>query len=106
MELESGSLSVPRARLRDCRRVSGGVDPADGACAPECRCAVLDRGFQIWKDFFPALPIQVNIARLGAVPIWFVSWVELQGAMADDLVTIGELQGLNSLVVGSAKLQT
>jgi hypothetical protein len=65
-------------------------------------CPLTVDGFQIWKDPFPALPIQVNIAGLGAVPIWFVSWVELQAAMADDLVTIGELQGLNSLVVGSA----
>ena len=65
-------------------------------------CPLTVDGFQIWKDPFPALPIQVNITGLGAVPIWFMSWVELQAAMADGVVTIGELQGLNSLVVGSA----
>jgi hypothetical protein len=38
----------------------------------------------------------------GAVPVWFVSWAELQGALADDEVTIPELEGMTSLVIGSA----
>lgn len=65
-------------------------------------CPLTVGGFQVLKDPLPAAPTQVNIEGLGAVPIWFVSWVELQAAMADDVLTIGELQGMNSLVVGSA----
>ena len=44
MELESGSSSVGRCGASGRRRASdGGAHPADGACARECRCAVLDR---------------------------------------------------------------
>jgi hypothetical protein len=59
-------------------------------------------GFSIFKDPLPALPIQVNLEGLGAVPIWFVSWADLQAAKADDRVTVGELRGLSSLVIGAA----
>ncbi|HXW07731.1 MAG TPA: hypothetical protein VD833_21055 [Vicinamibacterales bacterium] len=64
-------------------------------------CQLTVDGFQIFKDPLPAPPIQLNVAGLGAVPIWFVRWPDLQAAMADDEVTIGELQGL-SPVTGSA----
>lgn len=47
-------------------------------------------------------PIQLRAEGLGAVPVWFVSWVELQTAMNDGVLTIGELAGLPSLLVGSA----
>ena len=36
------------------------------------------------------------------MPVWFVSWPELEGAMADDSLTIGELEGMESLMTGSA----
>ncbi len=34
--------------------------------------------------------------------MWFVRWPELEAAVADDLLTIGELAALPSLTVGSA----
>lgn len=67
-------------------------------------CTVTVEGFAIFKDPFPARPIQVNLQGLGAVPIWFVSWPELQAAMADGVVRIGDLQGTRSLVIGSASI--
>lgn len=47
-------------------------------------------------------PFQLRERGLGAVPIYFVRWSQLQAAVADDLLTIGELQSLPSLLVGSA----
>ena len=38
---------------------------------------------------------------LGAVRVWFVSWPELQTAMADGVLTITELATLPSLKVGA-----
>lgn len=61
-------------------------------------------GFTIWRngpEIDPA-PIQVEFQGLGAVPVWIVGWPELQAAIADDTLTIGELAALPSLLVGSA----
>jgi hypothetical protein len=60
-------------------------------------------GFIIWESepWFSA-PIQINLHGLGAVPVWFVRWPELQGAIADDMLTMSELGALESLLTGSA----
>lgn len=60
-------------------------------------------GFIVW-DGEPgnSNPIQIKLQGLGAVPVWFVSWPELQAAMANDYLDIGELAGLPSLMTGSA----
>ena len=47
-------------------------------------------------------PILAKFRGLGAVPIWFVDWSELEAAVADDVLTIGELEALPSLRQGSA----
>ncbi|WP_374685828.1 hypothetical protein [Promineifilum sp.] len=59
----------------------------------------------IWKngpdvDF---APLKSMFRGLGAVPVWFVKLNELEAAVADDVLTIGELAGLPSLMQGSAK---
>ena len=36
------------------------------------------------------------------MPIWFVSWAELEEAIDDDVLTITELEGLSSLLRGQA----
>jgi hypothetical protein len=41
---------------------------------------------------------------LGNVPVWFVSWPELQSAMADNVLTITELNAMTSLQRGNADL--
>ena len=41
---------------------------------------------------------------LGAVPVWFVSWPELEAEIDDDgIVTITDLEDMNSLRKGSAE---
>jgi hypothetical protein len=73
--------------------------PGAFACGP----STID-GFTIWRngpETDPA-PIQAEFHGLGAVPIWFVRWPDLEAAVADDVLTIGELAALPSLLVGSA----
>jgi hypothetical protein len=70
-------------------------------------CALTVRGFEIWKNGPPPLsadlgPIQTESRGLGAVPIWFVMWSELQGAIADGRLTVPELWTIPSLHIGSA----
>ena len=68
-------------------------------------CALTVEGFDIWQNGPPPVdstPIQSETRGLGAVPIWFVSWSELAGAMSVHVLTIGELRALPSLRVGSA----
>jgi hypothetical protein len=47
-------------------------------------------------------PILAHFYGLGAVPIWFVSWDDLQTAISDDLLTLDELQAMSSLRIGMA----
>jgi len=70
-------------------------------------CGLRVEGHATFKNGLPPVdlaPIHVTFRGLGAVAIWFVSWPELQGAMADGKVTIAELAALPSLHVGSASL--
>ncbi len=69
----------------------------------DCRLTVA--GFEIWKHGPPPLdaaPMHVELREAGTVPVWFVSWAELQAAMADDVLTVDELLALPSLLQGSA----
>ena len=62
-------------------------------------------GFAIVKD--PTTndpPVQQVLHGLGAVPVWFVSLVEYELAVADDVLTIGELGSLPSLKMGHASI--
>lgn len=69
------------------------------------RCPLVVEGFEVWENgpgLDPA-PVHAVTREADAVPVWFVSWPELQGAIADGVLTIGELSSLPSLVVGSAE---
>ena len=61
-------------------------------------------GFEIWKNgpATESAPILSELHGLGAVPVWFVSWPELEAAIADGFLTIGDLGSMSSLRVGSA----
>lgn len=64
-------------------------------------------GFVVWDPgamaaFKPWF--QENIHGLGAVQVWFVSWPELQVAIADGILTVPELGALGSLRKGTAAL--
>jgi len=47
-------------------------------------------------------PIFTQLRGIEPVPIWFVSWAELEAAMADGVLTVGDLASLPSLLVGHA----
>lgn len=67
-------------------------------------CPLTIEGFEIWENGpgqDPA-PILVKSRGLGAVPVWFISPQELDAAMADGVLTIGELSALPSVQVGAA----
>jgi hypothetical protein len=65
-----------------------------------CQPTTMD-GFDIWgdPDTDPA-PLYQVLKGLGAVPVWFVSLEDYQSAKSDGILTIGELEGMDSLRTG------
>jgi hypothetical protein len=47
-------------------------------------------------------PLMAKFRGLGATPVWFVAVSEIEAAVADGVLTIGELESLPSLLEGSA----
>ena len=81
------------------------LDFFDVPAAFDCPCYVA--GFLVWKNGPPpidAAPVQLELhaAPDQTMPVWFVRWSELQSAIADGVLTIGELAGLPSLLCGEA----
>ncbi len=71
------------------------------------RCPLTVAGFEIWENGPPPLssdaaPLVTESHGLGAVPVWFVSWPELQEQIAGGVLTITDLASMASLQVGSA----
>lgn len=68
-------------------------------------CSLTVEGHAIWRNAPPpvdSVPMQVVLHGTGEVPVWFVSWPELQDAMDDGVLTTTELSALPSRLVGSA----
>lgn len=59
------------------------------------------RGFALFETF-PGPPTMSQARGDGSVPVWFMRWNELQGAVADLNLTLAELEALPSLRRGSA----
>jgi hypothetical protein len=77
------------------------------ALPPADRCPLTIEGFEIWNAFpppEPAFPIHTKSRGLGAVPIWFVAWPEMQALLADRVLTIGELESATTLLKGHATI--
>jgi len=77
--------------------------PGAGPGAFACNPPTTD-GFEIWENGpeTDAAPIHAVLHGLGSVPVWFVSLDELEDTMADDVVTVAELEALPSLQTGTA----
>ncbi len=91
--------------LRDSRCVPAAADLLAGFDPGSFECPLAVHGFAIYKNGpFPVDPVPLNVFLTGdgAVPIWFVRWSELQAAMSDSELSIGELATLPSLRIGSA----
>jgi hypothetical protein len=74
-----------------------------GPSARAFKCPGTVSGFGIWTTYpMPGPPNQVFDLGTGAVPVWFVAWSELEAALADDKLTIGELRSMQSLQIGHA----
>lgn len=65
-------------------------------------CALHIESRTNWVSLDDPYPAESFLWGTGAVPVWFVRWPELQAAVADDVLTVGELAALPSLLVGSA----
>jgi len=99
-------VAIPFVRDPSC--VPSSFNLLDGADIPGAfGCKLTVAGFAIWKNG-PApidpVPVFAHYSGLGAVPIWFVSWADLQLAMADDMLTINELKSLPSILMGTAEI--
>ena len=91
--------------LRDPRCVPGDSDLLIPFDSRSFGCRLTVHGFAIYKNGpFPIdlVPVYALLMGNGAVPIWFVRWLELREAIADGDLTFGELKTLPSLLMGSA----
>jgi hypothetical protein len=75
--------------------------------APRAFAAPLTvEGMEVWTrppaESPGAAPMVTWLRGLGAVPVWFVGWPELQAAIRDQRLTISELESLKSLQKGVA----
>jgi hypothetical protein len=99
-------VAIPFVRDPSC--IPSNFNLLDGADIPAAfGCTLTVAGFAIWKNG-PApidpVPVFAHYTGLGAVPVWFVSWADLQWAMADDILTINEIKSLPSLLMGTAEI--
>jgi hypothetical protein len=77
--------------------------PGAFACAPPMMMSI-----EYWAngpETDPA-PLIAEMTGRGAVPVWFIAQAEVEQAMEDGMVTIGELAALPSRQVGEAKAYT
>lgn len=66
-------------------------------------CPLTVEGANLWHgEPFAAAPKVVTSRGTGAVPVWFVPADAIRDAIADGVLTIGELAGLNGRLVGDA----
>lgn len=68
-------------------------------------CPLTVEGHEHWQNgpgIDPA-PRQTQMRGLGAVPIVFAQWSEIQTAISDGVLTLPELLGLPSAMVGTAE---
>ena len=66
-------------------------------------CALTIQGSSLWQgEAFLGSPKIATATEAGLVPVWFVSVEAVSQATQDGMLTIGELAGLDGLLVGYA----
>ena len=90
--------------VRDPSCIPAGFNLLDWFDAPPVAwaCELTVEGEAWWHDLSAPPPFQTHTRGVGAVPVYFVRWSELQAAIADDVITIGQLESLPSLLIGHA----
>jgi len=81
----------------------GENDPGAFACAPPTTTSI-----ETWAngpETDPA-PLVAEMTGRGAVPVWFFAQSDIEAAMEDGIVTIGELEALPSRRAGTASTYT
>ena len=63
-------------------------------------------GFGIFKGAPAPIQSKLQLVAGREMPIWFVEWAELEPAVTDNILTIGELAALPSLIEGWATFYT
>jgi hypothetical protein len=98
---DGGWVGIVFTRAPEC--VPAGFNLLDQFDLPTAfGCALTVEG-EAWRhDASDPIPFQIHERGTGAVPIYFVAEAELHMAIADDVLTIGELQSLPSLQIGWA----
>ena len=94
--------AVPFYRLPDC--VPGDFNLLRFMDAPRAfGCPLTVEGHEVWELGPGQEPAPKQVVTMGTgVPIWFALWSELQAAMSDGVLTIGEFSGMESLLMGTA----
>jgi hypothetical protein len=81
----------------------GEDSPGAFACAPPTTTSV-----EYWAngpETDPA-PLRAEMTGRGAMPVWFIAQAEVEQALEDGTVTVGELAALPSRLAGEAKTYT
>lgn len=65
-------------------------------------CAPVTHGYSLWQEAMTGAPKIAKTSGNGAVPVWFVPMQAVNQVMQDGDLTIGELEGIDSLLVGYA----
>lgn len=65
-------------------------------------CTLFVEGQTLWENAPFSGPPAMTRSRGDAVPVWFAPMDAVEAAIADDVLTIGELAGLDGLLMGTA----
>ena len=92
--------------VRDPQCIAAGFNLLDQFAVPQAfGCPLYVAGHVTYKNGPPPIdlaPIHAEFHNVAPLPVWFVSWAELEAAIADGVLTLSELKALPSLRIGSA----
>jgi hypothetical protein len=99
---------APIIFVRDPACVPLGFNLLDQLAVPQAfGCESTVEGHVTYKNGPPPIdpaPWQVVMRERGSVPIWFVPWPDLEAAIADDALTLAEVQAIPGVRRGAATM--